>query len=177
LTLPVQASRSQVALFRRPPDCARRGAIYGDFVQKIYFKPAPGDLIQAGTLGGPARVAIDPERYPEAVDPDWLPQIRQSLSRRYPAMHRSYGRGGYGALLAETPDGHPTLDRWPGVEGAYVAAGFGGHGFQMAPTVGEVMAELILDGQPKAVDITPLRLARFEENDLVKTPYSDGRVG
>src|SRR5437660_1202933 len=30
LKLPVQACRTQVALFRRPPECGRRGAVYGD---------------------------------------------------------------------------------------------------------------------------------------------------
>ena len=39
VTLPVQACRTQVALYRRPPDFGRRGAVYGDFVQGIYFKP------------------------------------------------------------------------------------------------------------------------------------------
>src|SRR5262249_19557785 len=33
LALPVQPSRTQVALFRRPPDMGRRGTIYTDFVQ------------------------------------------------------------------------------------------------------------------------------------------------
>jgi hypothetical protein len=39
------------------------------------------------------------------------------------------------------------------------------------------MAERIIDGQAKTLDITPLRLGRFDENDLVKTPYSYGVMG
>lgn len=177
VALPVQACRAQVALFRRPPDCGRRGAIYGDFAQGIYFKPAPGDLIHAGMLVVPGRPAEDPDHYDEAVKGDWLALVRQRLSRRYPAMHRAYGRGGYGALHAETPDGHPLLGRWPGPEGAFVAAGFGSHGFKMAPVVGQVMAELIVDGQTKVLDVTPLRPTRFDENEPVKTTHSYGGVG
>jgi sarcosine oxidase subunit beta len=176
--LPVQASRTQVALFRRPPDFGRRGAIYGDFVQGIYFKPTHGDMIHAGSLAGEElQDPVNPDDYNEAADGAWLPQVRQRLSRRYPAMHRGYGRGGFGALYGITPDWHPILDRLPGLQGAYCAVGFSGHGFKLSPIVGQLMAELIVDGQAKALDIAPLRLARFDENDLVKTPYGYGVMG
>lgn len=178
ITLPVQASRTQVALFRRPPDFGRRGLVYGDFVQGLYFKPTHGDMIHAGSIAGEEiNAPVDPEHYNEAADGDWLPQVRQRLGRRYPAMHRGYGRGGYGALYGITPDWHPILDRLPGLEGAYCAVGFSGHGFKMSPIVGQLMAELIVDGQAGALDISPLRLARFQENDLVKTPYAYGVMG
>jgi sarcosine oxidase subunit beta len=178
LKLPVQPCRTQVALYRRPADFGRRGAVYGDFVQGIYFKPTHGEMIHAGSLAGEeVNEPVDPDRYNEAADGDWLPGVRQRLGRRYPAMHRGYGRGGFGALYAITPDWHPIIDRLPGVEGGYCAVGFSGHGFKMSPVVGELMAELVIDGQAKALDITPLRLARFEENDPVKTPYSYGVMG
>lgn len=177
--LPVQACRTQVALYRRPPDFGRRAAIYADFVQGLYFKPTHGEMLHAGSLAGEEKdnPVEDPDSYNEAADGPWLPQVRQRLSRRYPAMHRSYGRGGYGALYAITPDWHPILDKLPGLEGGYCAVGFSGHGFKMAPVVGQIMAELIVDGQAKTLDIAPLRLARFEENDPVKTPYSYGVMG
>lgn len=178
LRLPVQACRTQVALYRRPPDFGRRGCVYGDFVQGVYFKPTHGDTIHAGSLAGEElNSPVDPDHYNEAADGDWLPGVRQRLSRRYPAMHRSYGRGGYGALYGITPDWHPVLDRLPGFEGGYGAVGFSGHGFKMAPVVGQLMAELILDGGAKTLDIAPLRLARFDENDPVKTPYAYGVMG
>ncbi len=176
--LPVQACRTQVALFRRPTDFGRRGLVYGDFVQGLYFKPTHGDIIHAGSIAGEEiNNPVDPDHYNEAADGDWLPQVRERLSRRYPVMRRGYGRGGYGALYAITPDWHPILDRCPGIEGAYCAVGFSGHGFKMSPVVGQLMAELIVDGQGKTLDIAPLRLARFPENDFVKTPYAYGVMG
>jgi sarcosine oxidase subunit beta len=178
IKLPVQACRTQVALMRRPTDLRRRGPVYGDFVQGLYFKPTHGEMLHAGSIAGEeAQNPVDPDQYNEAADSDWLPQVRQRLSRRYPAMHRGYGRGGYGALYAITPDWHPILDRLPGIEGAYCAVGFSGHGFKMSPIVGQLMAELIVDGQAKTLDIQPLRLARFDENDPVKTPYAYGVMG
>jgi len=176
--LPVQACRTQVALFRKPVECAQRGPVYGDFAQGLYFKPTHGQLIHAGSIAGEEiHNPVNPDDYNEAADSSWLPNIRQRLSRRYPAMHRGFGRGGYGALYAITPDWHPILDRFPGVEGAYCAVGFSGHGFKMSPIVGQLMAELIVDGKPKALDIAPLRLARFAEKDFVRTPYAYGVMG
>jgi sarcosine oxidase subunit beta len=178
IPLPVQACRTQVALFRRPPKSGPAGPVYGDFVQGIYFKPTHGKMLHTGSLAGEElNDPVDPDDYNEAADGAWLPGVRRRLARRYPVMDRSYGRGGYGALYAITPDWHPILDRLPGLEGVYCAVGFSGHGFKMSPVVGALMAELIVDGKASTLDIKPLRLARFAEKDHVKTPYSYGVMG
>jgi sarcosine oxidase subunit beta len=178
VTLPVQACRTQVALFRRPPELVRGGPIYGDFVQGIYCKPAPGDVVHSGSLAGEeVNDRVDPDQYNEACDGSWLPSMRQRLGRRCPALHRGYGRGGYGALYEITPDWHPVIDRLPGLEGVYCAAGFSGHGFKLSPIVGQLMAEFVIDGKPSTLDIAPLRLARFAENKPITTPYSYGVMG
>ncbi len=176
--LPVNACRTQVALFRKPVGMSRRSATFGDFAQGIYFKPTHGDMIHAGSIAGEeANDVVDPDHYNEAADDAFLKSIRERLSRRYPGMYRCHGRGGYGALYAITPDWHPILDRLPGIEGAYAAVGFSGHGFKMSPSVGQLMAELILDGQAASFDVSPLRFSRFEENALIKVPHSYGVMG
>jgi sarcosine oxidase subunit beta len=176
--LPVQACRTQVALYRRPPDFGRRSAVYCDFVQGLYFKPTHGEMIHAGSIAGEeVNFPVNPDQYSEAADSDWLPAVRQRLSRRYPAMHRGYGRGGYGALYAITPDWHPIMDKIPTLDGAYCAVGFSGHGFKMAPIVGQLMSELIVDGSAATLDISALRYTRFDDNDPVKTPYAYGVMG
>jgi sarcosine oxidase subunit beta len=178
LELPVQSCRTQVALFRCPPDLSRRCATYGDFVHGIYFKPTHGEMIHVGSIGGEEiREPVDPDNYNEAANSDWLPQIRQRLSRRYPGMLRGYGRGGYGALYAITPDWHPIIDRLPGFDGLFAAVGFSGHGFKMSPLVGQLMAELVVDGQARTLNIAPLRATRFAENELVKAAYTYGVMG
>jgi sarcosine oxidase subunit beta len=45
-----------------------------------------------------------------------------------------------------TPDHRPILGALPGAPHVYVAAGFSGHGFMMAPAVGEGIAAIILGG-------------------------------
>jgi sarcosine oxidase subunit beta len=169
VTLPLQACRAQAALFRRPPDSGRRAVVYLDQVQGLYFKPVAGDLIEAGLLAGAEYgTEIDPDHYDEAADSEWLRSVRQKLGRRFPAMHRSYGRGGYGALQAVTPDGLPILDRLPGIEGAYCAAGFAGQVVALAPAAGRLMCDLIVSSKTDGLDPEPFRLARFSEEEPAK---------
>jgi glycine/D-amino acid oxidase-like deaminating enzyme len=86
-------------------------------------------------------------------------------------MDQSYYRGGWSGLFTTTPDWHPILDRVPGVEGLFCMVGFSGHGFKLAPAIGQAMSELILDGPVSSIDLSPLRFSRFEEDDLVLSRY------
>jgi sarcosine oxidase subunit beta len=49
----------------------------------------------------------------------------------------------------------------PGLDGLLLANGFSGHGFQHAPIVGQLLAELVVGGVARAVDISSLGLDRF----------------
>jgi sarcosine oxidase subunit beta len=175
IALAVEVRRTQAAFFRRPIDGGRRAVVTIDFAQGLYFRPTSADGIQAGPLSADeSKEPIDPDEYNEAADGDWLPGVRQRLSRRFPGLHRSFGRGGYGALQAVTPDGLPILDRLEGLEGAFAAVGFAGRSILLAPAAGEVMAELVIDGKATTLDPVPLRAARFSEGEGAKTnglPY------
>jgi glycine/D-amino acid oxidase-like deaminating enzyme len=152
--------------------------VYGDFVRGTYFKPTHGELLHAGTLTGEElQQPVDPDSYCEVAEEDWVRGVRQAVAARYPAMKRGVGRGGFGALYAITPDWHPIIDRLPGVDGAYCAVGFSGHGFKLSPLVGLLVSEMVLDGQASSLDIRALRFSRFSENDPVTTPYSYGVMG
>ena len=50
-------------------------------------------------------------------------------------------------LYPMTPDNHFVIDRHSGQLGLVYAAGFCGHGFKFAPVIGEVLADLALDGE------------------------------
>ena len=53
-----------------------------------------------------------------------------------------------------TRDGLPLIGAVPGVKGAYVATGHSVWGILNAPATGEAMAELIIDGQARTVDLS-----------------------
>jgi len=65
-----------------------------------------------------------------------------------------------------TPDHQPLVGELPGYDGLFVAAGFSGHGFMIAPAVGRIVADLALDGaRDSALD--SFALDRFERGDLI----------
>ena len=45
-----------------------------------------------------------------------------------------------------TPDGHFVVDRHPRYERVIICGGFSGHGFKFAPVIGEIAADLALEG-------------------------------
>ncbi len=62
-----------------------------------------------------------------------------------------------------SPDAQPIIGESPQIANFYYAVGFSGHGFMLAPAVGEALAEKILFGQPRHVSISELNVDRFEK--------------
>ena len=117
------------------------------------------------------------------VDPDDLagravglpPGVAEAGARilvhRLPAMARATLARGYRAFDGYSDDRHAILGRVDGLDGLYLATGFSGSGFKIAPAVGTCVAELILDGEARTVDIRPFGLARFAEGRPLEGPY------
>ncbi|MEW5990490.1 MAG: FAD-binding oxidoreductase [Chloroflexota bacterium] len=72
----------------------------------------------------------------------------------------------WAGLYEMTPDHHAILGPVEGLAGLYLANGFSGHGFQHAPIVGKITAELVT-GAPPTVDVSSLRLERFARGELI----------
>ncbi|HUA51611.1 MAG TPA: FAD-dependent oxidoreductase [Candidatus Sulfotelmatobacter sp.] len=64
-----------------------------------------------------------------------------------------------------TEDGLPLIGAVPGVPGVYVATGHNVWGMLNGPATGEAMAELILDGAARTVDLTPFDPRRLSPLD------------
>lgn len=65
-------------------------------------------------------------------------------------------------LFTNTPDEDFVLDTLPEHPQVAVGAGFSGHGFKFASVVGEILADLALEGETD-YDISMFALDRFEE--------------
>ena len=98
-------------------------------------------------------------------------QIVPTAVRVFPPVETAGLRSTWAGLYEMTPDRHPIIGASP-VEGLLLANGFSGHGFQHAPVVGKLLAEIVMEGAAKTVDISSLGLDRFERADLVV----EGRV-
>jgi sarcosine oxidase subunit beta len=74
----------------------------------------------------------------------------------------------WAGLYNVTPDAQPILDESDEVEGFFMAVGFSGHGFMIAPMTGILMAEMIT-GEELSIDIE-LDLERFDHGRLILEP-------
>ena len=107
--------------------------------------------------------AEDP--FDDAVDPEWLARVSARARARVPCLaHASIpAADAWAGLYEMSPDGHALLGAAPGVENLYLANGSSGHGVMHAPALGQLLAEIILDGEARSLDVRPLRPERFAE--------------
>ena len=166
--VPLVPVRHQVASLTRPIDKLPLHPTVGDIAQSFSFRPDGSSLTMMG-FGDDEVVEV--ETYNQGVDMEVMADALGRLTRRIPAMSDAYFRGGWSGLFTTTPDWHPILDAVPGIDGLYCAVGFSGHGFKLSPMIGVTVAELIVEGVAKTVDISPLRFSRFEEGDLLESSY------
>jgi sarcosine oxidase subunit beta len=71
----------------------------------------------------------------------------------------------WAGLYEMSPDGHALLGRAPETENLYLANGSSGHGVMHAPALGQLLAEIIVDGAASTLDAHPLRPSRFAEDE------------
>jgi len=97
------------------------------------------------------------------VDWDWLDEVLEVGVGRFPLLAEAglWRAGSWAGLYEITPDHLPILGRHPQVTNLIDASGFSGHGVMHAPATGLLMAEEILDGRARTIDIDSLRVDRF----------------
>ena len=105
------------------------------------------------------REPMDPDDPDRATHPEDEAILRAFAARYFP--------GGAGptillkaCIFTNSPDEHFVIDRLPDASQVSIAAGFSGHGYKFCSLVGEVMADLALDGATSH-DIGLFSLSRF----------------
>ena len=110
----------------------------------------------------------------QIVPMDWakLDETVTKAVHRLPLIERAKISGGWAGLRPLTPDDHAILGPAPGVDGFFLAVGFGGHGFQHSPMTGRMVAEWILDGKP-SMDLSLFNPARFGKDVRLGDAHKD----
>ena len=62
-----------------------------------------------------------------------------------------------------SPDRHAILGAAPGCDNLFLINGSSGHGVMHAPALGQLLAEIMSDGQAFSLDVGPLAPGRFAE--------------
>ncbi|MDR7482489.1 MAG: N-methyl-L-tryptophan oxidase [Armatimonadota bacterium] len=163
---PVAVPERQVLLWAQP----RRPALFRLGAFPVFNLEAPeGRFYGFPVFGVPGfKIGRYHHRH-EQVDPDTVGRdvtaadeavVREGLRRYFPDADGPT-MALKTCLFTNSPDEHFILDTLPGAPRVCVAAGFSGHGYKFCSVVGEIMADLALEGG-SAFDLRLFRATRFQ---------------
>lgn len=160
VSLPIVVGRHPVFVVERDAGFGAPHGVYMDLAGGAYVRPETGNLTLTGSLtDDETQHPMDPEQLGAEVGLDEAEPVLARTSRALPRLAEARWTRGYAGAFDITPDWMPILDESP-LTGFWIAAGMSGHGFKLAPAVGETMAALVTGGAPP-VSAAPFRLDRF----------------
>lgn len=106
---------------------------------------------------GPVFDPTNGERTPSGAA---LQIARDYIAYRFPGLKGAPLLESRVCQYEESPDEHFIIDRHPAAANAWLIGGGSGHGFKHGPAVGELVARLVLSGQPADEQF---RLSRFAQ--------------
>jgi sarcosine oxidase subunit beta len=155
IDLPIEPIRRQIAVTNPMPGLRADFPFVIDFSRALYFH-REGAGILTGMSNRDERPGFD-----TTVDEGWRLTHLENAIARLPMLADADLLAEWAGLYEVTPDDQPILGRLPHADGIFVVAGFSGHGLMHGPGAGLLMAEEILDGRARTIDIDPLRWDRF----------------
>ncbi|MBX7233784.1 MAG: FAD-binding oxidoreductase [Caldilineales bacterium] len=141
---------------------------------KIYFRPETGGVVLVGT-GDHGDPIDDADILTDNVGMDHVARIDRLISNRMPAFAEAEFTAGWTGPYDITPDWNPLVGAVPGAEGAFVAVGFSGHGFKLAPTISDSLAQTML-GQAPDLPIADYAVDRFARGRTLHGAYGIGSI-
>ena len=141
---------------------------------KIYFRPDTGGVVLVGT-GDHGDPIEDPDELRDNVGLEHVSRIDGLISNRMPSFEDAQYVAGWTGPYDITPDWNPIVGSVPGYDNIFVATGFSGHGFKLAPTIGEALAQTMLGLTPR-IPIDMYDVRRFEKGEVLEGAYGIGSI-
>ncbi len=162
--LPVEPLRRQLVPTEPFTDLPARFPMVIDMSTGFHFRREGARILLAWN---------DPEETPgfkSDFDPAFVEKILTRAASRVPCLAEAQVNAGraWAGLYEMTPDHHAVIGRAPTVGGLFLANGFSGHGVMHSPATGRILSDLILHGETRLFDVTPLRAERFAEGQLLE---------
>jgi len=170
--IPIKTWRHDTMFVRRPKEIGPSHPTVIDNVFKMYFRPETGGLTLVG-LEDNNPLGEDPDTNTDHAKHGFTPRAIDRICQRVPIMEQGSLHGAHGGYDGLTPDQRAILGQ-AGPEGFYLQCGMSGTGFKIGPAVGACMAELIVDGEARMLDISPFGLSRFEDGSLLIGDHNYG---
>jgi sarcosine oxidase len=112
-----------------------------------YGLPSPdGTSVKLGLSRALHRPVEDPNRLDRTVEPGELEIFRELIGGYLPDLHPDPVRLSV-YMEGYTGSSRPLVGPLPGAENVILLAGFSGHGFKLSPAIGDIAADLALDGR------------------------------
>ena len=169
--VPIRVLREQIVTIAPGIDI---GAVpvFSDLVSLQYVRPEVGGDILFGNSDLSDVEEADPDNYLNRATEAFVDLTVDKVGTRFPGFTDAAISSSYAGCYDVTPDWNPVISRTD-VQGLVVAAGFSGHGFKIAPAVGRLVADLVVDGRSADPRIpeSDFRLSRFADGRLLKTPH------
>jgi sarcosine oxidase subunit beta len=159
--IPITALRRQWVSTTALPDLPPDFPFVIDFAQALYFHPE-GEGVLTGMTNPHQKPGFD-----QNIDREWELTALEAAAQRMPMLEQAGRLTGLAGLYEDTPDSHPIFGPTP-IEGFWLVAGFSGHGFMHGPIAGKLMAEFLLEGKARSVDVSMLDFARFVEGRSIQ---------
>ena len=128
----------------------------------------------AGFSGGVVD-SNEPRGYNFDVDHDYFERaVWPAVAHRFPPLEAAKCHRTWSGLYEQCElDGNPIIGNWPGtLDNFHVCAGFSGHGMMHAPAAGRAIAERIVFGEDRSLDLARLGYGRVERGE----PYPEAGI-
>lgn len=119
---------------------------------------------------------VDPDGYSNIAGEASIERYAEKVMHRFPGFPDPSVTHTYAGVYDVPPDWNPVIAPVGGVDGLVLAAGFAGHGFKISPAVGDLVADLVVEGDSTDPDVPArdFRLERFAEGTPLTSlhPYA-----
>lgn len=171
----IRWSRESDVIVRQPRGFGSMPVV-SDPALRFYCRPHEGDTVLAG-LGYPKEIEpLDIDSFSHTLDSATEGRILGSLEKRIPLLKGMPQTRGYASIYTITDDWHPLVGPCPDIEGYFACFGGSGHGFKLAPALGECLASMIA-GEAPPIDIHAFRPSRFREGESFTSAWGSGNRG
>jgi len=157
IALPVEPRRRSVFVF----DAREKPALTPLTIDSngVWFRPEGRFYLGGAT---PVEGNDPPEPPLEVQHHEWDDIVWPSVANRVPAFEAAKVVNSWaGYYEYNTFDQNGIVGRHPTIENLIFATGFSGHGIQQSPAVGRAVAELIVQGEYRTLDLLPFGYERI----------------
>ena len=175
LDLPLTVWRHDTGYLGVPSSVPRPIPVVIDIPNEMYFRPEGSELVLVG-LEDDNQMGGSPDRETAVAAAAFPDRASERMVRRVPGLIDGTFRTSHSGQ-----DGLTTTDQRPllgpaGPDGFFLDCGHSGTGFKTSPAIGLGMAEWILDGAPRSVDLAPFAYTRVAPGVVLEGEHGGAPV-